>query len=403
MAVTQSTRNRVSRSGPLPRGRTRLPLRMVNWVVKVSKLCNLRCRYCYEWNELHRTERMSLTEWERLLGAIRSYHERRSAELGGAFQTTIIWHGGEPLLLPLSYMRAVFEMQHQMLGALLDTGAVLNTLQTNLYRISDEQIEFLRSERIELGVSCDVVGGVRLSMGNHETEEQVVRNMDRVRAADVGFGAIAVLGAHTAPRITDIYDFYESLGVEVRFLPLFAAPLNTPDAPFALTTAGAEDALKRLFIHWVARKRRVPVLPIADCVATVLRRRHGSPTWQLDRQGGEWAFIVNTDGTLFQMHEAYDGRWALGNIFAQPIDEVLTSPAVLASYARDRALVARVCSGCRWNQGCSMLPAFDGSMAGRRESRCNYTYALCDFIDEYFTSHRFSLDRIGGLLPMKTN
>ena len=32
------------------------PLKMVNWVVKVSKLCNLRCRYCYEWNELHRRE-----------------------------------------------------------------------------------------------------------------------------------------------------------------------------------------------------------------------------------------------------------------------------------------------------------------------------------------------------------
>lgn len=235
----------------------RPPLRTTNWVVKVSKLCNLRCRYCYEWDELHRTERMSLVDWEGLLRSIRSYHERRSAELDGSFTTTIIWHGGEPLLLPLPYLRSVFEIQRQVFGTLLETGAVVNALQTNLYRISDEQIELLKAERVELGVSCDVVGGVRLSLGNRETEEHIMRNVDRVTAAGLHFGAITVLGAHTAPRITDIYDFYRSLGISVRFLPMFAAPLNTPDASFALTVPQAEEALARLFIHWVEQKRRV--------------------------------------------------------------------------------------------------------------------------------------------------
>ena len=370
-------------------------------MVKVSKLCNLRCRYCYEWNELHRTERMSLNEWELMLGSIRRYHDKRTADLAGAFKTMIVWHGGEPLLLPLSYMRAVFEVQHRVLGELIESGAVVNTIQSNLYRISDEQIDLLKSENIQLGVSCDVVSGVRLSLGNRQTEEQVVSNMDRVRAAGVDFGAIAVLAAHTAPRITDIYDFYRSLGVGVRILPLFAAPLNTSDAPFAFSNAQAEEALKRLFIHWVESRRRVSVLPIDDCVATVLRCRHGSPTWKYDRDVGEWAFIVNTDGTLFETHEAYDARFALGNIFRQSIEEVLSSPAYAASITRDQALMARVCMGCRWKQGCSMLPAFDGSLAGGQESRCNYTYALCDFIDEYFTSHGFSLDRIAALVPGK--
>ena len=49
---------------------------------------------------------------------------------------------------------------------------MVNGMQTNLYRISDEQIALLKAEKIELGVSCDVVGGVRLSLGNRETEEQ---------------------------------------------------------------------------------------------------------------------------------------------------------------------------------------------------------------------------------------
>ncbi len=381
----------------------RPPLRTTNWVVKVSKLCNLRCRYCYEWDELHRTERMSLVDWEVLLRSIRSYHERRSAELDGSFTTTIIWHGGEPLLLPLPYLRSVFELQRQLLGTLLETGAIVNALQTNLYRISDQQIELLKAERVELGVSCDVVGGVRLSLGNRETEEQIMRNVDRVSAAGLHFGAITVLGAHTAPRITDIYDFYRSLGISVRFLPIFAAPLNTPEAPFALTVPQAEEALARLFVHWVEQKRRVSVLPINDCIETVARSRIGSPTWTYDRRVGEWAFIVNTDGMLYQTHEAYDKRWALGNIFEQSIDGVLKARPYRASFARDRALVARVCSGCHWKKGCSTLPAFDGSLAGGQESRCNYAHSLCTFIDEYFTSHGFSHEQITGLLPKNSH
>lgn len=374
------------------------PLRMVNWVVKVSKLCNLRCRYCYEWNELHLRDRLSLAQWERLLRSIHAYHERRQNEVGEPFRSIIIWHGGEPLLLPPSYVRSVFDLQREVLGPLHGSGAVINAMQTNLYRISDEQIDLLKAEKIQVGISCDVVGGVRLSAGNGETEEDVARNMDRLTAAGVDFGAITVLAAHTAPRIVDIYEFYKSLGIGVRFLPLFAAPLNTPGASFAITVAEVEAALERLFVHRVRQRTRVSVTPLDECIATVFRARQGARTWTYDRRQGEWAFIVNRDGSLYQTHEAYEPRWQLGNAFDQSIDSVLESPAYAASLARDRELVSRVCSGCAWKQSCSMLPAFDGALAGPRDTRCNYAYALCQSIDRYFTAHGFTLDRIAKLL-----
>ena len=54
---------------------------LVHWIVKASKLCNLRCLYCYEWNELGNRARLSLEGWERLLVMIREYHQKRAAEL----------------------------------------------------------------------------------------------------------------------------------------------------------------------------------------------------------------------------------------------------------------------------------------------------------------------------------
>jgi uncharacterized protein len=390
-ATAWRTRNRSRRSAERP------VLRVVNWVVKVSKLCNLRCRYCYEWNELDRRERISLDQWDHLLSAIRRYHTLQAERHGEPFRTTIIWHGGEPLVQPMDYLTKVFDRQHAILADLLDSGRVVNALQTNLYRITDKQIELLRRERVELGVSCDVASGVRLTIGDRTSEDQVVDNMDRVRAAGIGFGAIVVLAGHTAPRITDIYDFYHSLGVRVRFLPLFAAPLNGPEAPFVLSAVEAEAALQRLFVHWVGKRGRTPTLPLHDYLGVVLRHRRRETTWRYDRSLGEWAFIVNTDGSLYQTHEAYHEPWALGNVFEQTIDQVIASPAHAASLRRDRALAARVCGGCAWESSCSMLPAFDGSLAGPQTSRCHYGYAHCQFIDEYFTQNHYSLDQISRL------
>lgn len=43
----------------------------MSWTVKVSKLCNLRCRYCYEWEGLANPARISLAEWAKILTAIK--------------------------------------------------------------------------------------------------------------------------------------------------------------------------------------------------------------------------------------------------------------------------------------------------------------------------------------------
>ena len=77
----------------------------ITWAVKASKLCNLRCRYCYEWDDLSNPARMPVEGWARVLTAARRYHDLHAARFGGRYTTAIVWHGGEPLLLPRPYRR----------------------------------------------------------------------------------------------------------------------------------------------------------------------------------------------------------------------------------------------------------------------------------------------------------
>lgn len=387
-----STRQRRGLRHPAPAAQ------LVHWVVKASKLCNLRCLYCYEWNELGNHARLSFEGWERLLLMIREYHRRRVAALRAPFQSCIVWHGGEPMLLPLSYYERVMDLQHRILGdEALKSGEFFNAVQTNLYTLPDGTLDLLEREGFQIGVSMDVVGGVRLSAGGAETEDRVVLNMDRLRGRGISFGAILVLAAHTSPNITVAYDFYESIGINFRVLPLFAAPLNVSDASFAVTAQQMVDALCRLFTHWALRPNRIPVAPLNSYVRTVSLKMMGHSQGCYDRRAGEWALLVNTDGELYQVMDAYQPRFSLGNVLRDSLDEVIGSEAYARSLARDEALSARHCGGCEFQGACDSLPLFESSYPGPHPERCHIAYEVLRYIEAFAKSNGYTPERLRSL------
>jgi uncharacterized protein len=312
-------------------------------------------------------------------------------------RSNIIWHGGEPLLLSPDYFEQVFEIEREILKP---AGIeYVNVLQTNLYSVPQRTLEVLEREVVQLGVSFDLVGGVRLTAGGAETEEVVAENIQRLLKRGVRLGAVVVLAAHTSARVREIYDFYAALDVPMRFLPLFDAPLNTPEAVFSITTRAIVTALKRLFDYWIQCRRRVGVLPLVDYVYTALLRRTGESRLAYDRgRVGEWALLVNTDGTLYHRPDAYQADRALGNIFRQPVGEILNSSAYADSLDRDNRLVKRFCARCTYRGACSTLPIFESprSLVGTR--RCGIAYPLYSYVERYLSENGFTTAGIQQLL-----
>ena len=76
-------------------------MRHMEWIIKPSTFCNLRCRYCYEWHGLDDPSRMPLGRWRRIADAIARYHLLLEARSGEEVRTRVIWHGGEPPALPV--------------------------------------------------------------------------------------------------------------------------------------------------------------------------------------------------------------------------------------------------------------------------------------------------------------
>jgi uncharacterized protein len=255
--------------------------------------------------------------------------------------------------------------------------------------LRDETLDLLRGEGFRIGVSFDAAPGLRLTISGETTEERVARNMDRLRESGIPFGAITVVARHTLHRLPEIHDFFEDIGVGFRALPLFPAPLNVPGASFAVTRDETATALFRLFVHWFEKGRPISVDPIDEHLATVLRSLAGVDHAAYGAERVEAVFLVNTDGRLFLVVDAYEDGRELGNLFTTPLEAIAASPSWAAARARAEARLGEHCAPCAFRRACSTRPLDDSRLENPRGGRCAIAHPVQRAIAEYLAEGGF--------------
>jgi uncharacterized protein len=369
-------------------------MKSVEWVVKASKFCNLRCGYCYEWNSLGDSSRLSLEGWRHVLDGVRDYHVALERRLEREVESRLIWHGGEPLTLPAGYLDEVMALQHELLAGI--NHRVL--LQTNLYRLPESVLEVLMRHDVGLGVSMDVIGGVRRSRRGSETETDVVANLDRLERRAISYGAITVVARHNHRRLRDVHDFWARRRVDFRVLPLFEGPSERPKNLFDVTDDQLVAAVSDLFEHWIEAGAVVDVLPLSEWLEDVLLKLLGQQVPVYDRRrDGESVLLVETSGDLFQTDERGRPELCLGNLLRESIDEILAGPAYEASLRRTEDKTARFCSACGHYGFCNGYPVHAEPFVGEPAQRCPVTAAVHDHIERYLTSAGYDSGTLMGL------
>ena len=288
------------------------PNSAIDFVVKISKFCNLRCSYCYEYAELGERRRMRLDDLRAFFlnvrTAVREY---------GRDRIHFIWHGGEPFLVPLDYYERIGELQREIFG---DGIECLNLVQTNLTVLTERHIEFVREQRFfanSLGVSFDVYGDQRVDTRGRLRTETVLSNMQRLKDGGVSFGAITVLARNTVERVEEIYRFYDSLGVSVRFLPFYKSSNDAQVAQHALSFEEITTSLKKIFDAWLVSETATIVHPLEDYIRYALAAIAGGERHVHRPEDGEQVFLVDTDGATYGVADTYDGDHQYGNVFRE--------------------------------------------------------------------------------------
>ena len=358
---------------------------MIEWVVEASTFCNLRCAYCYQWDGLSDRHRLPLEVWRRVLQAVCDYHVHQESRSGRPVYTRVIWHGGEPLTLPLSYLADTFALKEELARAAgIPDERITTTMQTNLYAVSDAMLDLLAAHHVGFGVSFDLVRGVRVAVNGQPSEDRVLANLDRLREAGVAHGAITVLARHTAPMICDVFDFWAARCMSFRVLPLFSGPAGRATEVFEADETELVEAMCRLFDHWMRSRSQITVAPLAEWLTTVVRQLLGLQTTRYDRRAhGESVLTVRPDGTLFQVAEAGVTGMALGDLRHQTMTEILNSSAYAASLERTEEMTAERCTGCRFLGACDCWPAHTAPVEPEAGSRCHVAYRVQAYMESY--------------------
>jgi uncharacterized protein len=328
------------------------PVRQVQFVTKVSKFCNLRCKYCYEFAELGRRERMEPEQLRQMYTHMRDYYVRRDEADGMRTVVHIVWHGGEPLMIEPEFFWRTFADQREIFGDALE---VSNSVQTNLTVLDDERIRLLRDGFDSVGVSIDLFSGLRVNIGGRDQQSTVVDNMQRLEDEGIPYGCITVLTRANMPRLDDIFRFYERSGVGFRILPLFDGAYADQHESYDITVPQIVEALNRLTDLWLASDNPVRIAPLDGHLQIVLRHLDPEAPRNYYNQR-EWlpVIVVNTPGDIYTYGDPYeDPEWSLGNIFTTALGELLSGPRFDASATAAETRMAANCLNCKFFGACA--------------------------------------------------
>jgi uncharacterized protein len=293
-------------------------------IVQPTPFCNLACDYCYLPD---RNSRRRIAP-ETLDTAIRKLFEAGLP----ASEMSVIWHAGEPLVLPPSFYEVAFEIcaRHASNGTLLR-----HHFQTNATLIDDRWCRLFARPDVQVGVSIDGPAWLhdthrkdRRGRGTHAT---VMAGVNKLREHGIRFHVICVVTRNALPHPDAVFDFFHSLGSEM--LCLNVEEQEGIHASSSLKGIEAEDGFRRFFSRILERARTsLPMLRIREVEAVLSALR--DPQFGKHRHNGQnkpgvmlsighdGSFTTFSPELLGMVHPAY-GDFNLGNVLRDDFVQIL--------------------------------------------------------------------------------
>ncbi len=182
------------------------PLRTRLLILQPTPFCNIDCDYCYLPNR-DSTARMSMETVR--LAAQRLVDDGLVGE-----SLTVVWHAGEPLVLPPDYYEQTITTIAQIVGSGCE---VSHSIQTNGMLINDAWCDLFVRHRIRVGVSIDGPEDLhdrhRKTRSGKGTHAAVVRGMELLRRRVIPFHVITVITSASLDRADALFEFFTAQGV----------------------------------------------------------------------------------------------------------------------------------------------------------------------------------------------
>lgn len=285
-------------------------------IFKPITACNLRCKYCYAENP-NSTEPvrfMSIEEMKKVFDWIADY-----CLINQYKKISIIWHGGEPLLIPVDVMETILQYGESIFSAKGLKHKYL--IQSNLVNISDERVELIkRYFNNKIGGSLDVGTSTRIFPNGENSKELVIKNIKSLKDAGVNVSVITMLTPENIDHIKEIYNSFKEIGINFKSAAVFPTAFDKNVDVFSLTDKEYIKASIELFDLWFNdRDCNISITNYLNMATYLITNKaHScslSPSCQPD------FLSIGCDGSLYPCGRFSGEKYSLGNIFSQSPEE----------------------------------------------------------------------------------
>ena len=360
-------------------------------VKPVGSACNLRCAYCYYLDKelLHSKGVMSDELLEQF---IKQYIEGNEVP-----EVTFCWHGGEPLLAGLPFYERALALQQKYAG----DKKIVNTLQTNGTKVTDEWAQFFAAHDFLIGVSIDGPREVHnATRGN--SWDAAMRGVEAMQRAGAEFNTLSAVSKHSAGRGAEVYDFLKSIGSKYhQYLPVAefldeGGRINYKgsEADFSISADDWGRFMVDVFDRWVVADVGTVFVQLFD---STLANTCGVPAGvcSLNESCGD-ALVVEYTGEVYSCDHFVYPEYRLGNISEGTLGSMFRSGRQFRFGAGKHTGLSAACGRCRWLHLChGECPKHrDGE---GRSVLCGGYERFFGYTSDYFGRMRDLLDQ--GLPP----
>ena len=317
----------------------------LNVVVKVTKDCNLACRYpCYYYHLVKREESvLDLSILKSLFDQVTGMPE--------VCKFNTIWHGGEPLLVGIDWFEKAVEIQRRSFS---DSKVIVeNSIQTNGTLLDVAWAKFFNQNNFQVGVSIDGPWNddFRKTRDNKGSLESVLKGISILQDNGILVGGLAVITRASLGNAPKLLDFMLSHGID-SFDILPNSELDCSGKFLRNSINGEEysDFVIELYEAWLELDRDdVKIRTIDQMVGALLGCE---PDLCMFCGSCDGVLCLDANGDVYPCDEYVgDNMYILGNLKKETIPDIINGRL----YKEHISLTERLsesCTHCYFRQSC---------------------------------------------------
>ena len=305
-------------------------------VKSVGSVCNLSCDYCYylEKSKLYKEAKNHVMSEELLEKFIDEYINSQTMP-----QALFTWHGGEPLMRPISFYKKAVELQKKYArGRTID-----NSIQTNGTLLTDEWCRFFKENNFLVGVSIDgpqeFHDEYRKNRQGQPSFAKVMKGIELLKKHGVEYNAMAVVNDFNADYPLDFYHFFKEIDCHyIQFTPIverisqradglsLSSPIQNEKAEltdFSVSPEQWGNFLCAIFDEWVREDVGNYYIQLFDStLANWIGEQPG--VCSMAKNCGH-AGVMEYNGDVYSCDHFVFPEYKLGNLYSNTLVEMMYS------------------------------------------------------------------------------